>query len=190
MEYKRLLGEWTVESTVVEVYECRYSTPKNRIRICLFHKPNNPDEQPKQFGLDLSTNIMSSTLEPGEFSIRNYGDTKDIIKQMEGFPEFEKTKKRSLIRQPSDGPLHVCPIWRLRSYDCIPDDDEIELSVREGGIVTTSVAECTFEEIKRMVKKVPTNAEIAEHLVLMNNFEDTFIGDCISDVVDSVIQKF
>lgn len=188
VEYKRYLGDWTINNKQIEVYECRYPQ-KNRIKICMFYKPENDYVQGKELGC-LSTNLTSTSLEPGEFCVRNFGNTKEIVKQMKDFPEFEKTKKRSLIRQPSDGPLNFCPIWRLRSYDCIPEDAELDLSVKEGGIITNSVAECTFEEVKRLVKKVPTNKEIAEHLVTMDSFEDTFIVECISEVVEKIVKNF
>ncbi|KXJ17719.1 hypothetical protein AC249_AIPGENE26880 [Exaiptasia diaphana] len=139
MECKRSLGEWIVNSQPVLIYELRYPY-KNRIKIQLYYKPEKENGPMKDYG-DLSTDLANSSLEPGEFCVQNYGHMKDKIKQLEAFPEFEVTKKRNLVRQPANGPLHVCPIWRLRSYDCMPDDAEVDLSAKEGGIVTT-----TFEE--------------------------------------------
>jgi len=189
VEYKRYLGDWTIDNKKVEVYECRYKQ-KNHIKISLFYKSENPNEQGKELGC-LSANLNSTSLEPGEFCVQNYGDMKEFVKQMENFPEFEETEKRAVIRNDDPGAVNLsCPIWRLRSYDCYRVDSELDISVREGGMITNSTAECTFGEVKRMVKKVPTNREIAEHLVMMDSFEDTFIVECINEVVENIVRNF
>lgn len=188
MEDERYLGEWTVNSKPVSIYESRYPN-KNRIKIQLYHKQEKENGPKKEFG-DLSTGLANSSLEPGEFCVQNYGFMKDKIKQLEAFPEFEVTKKRNLVRQPANGPLHVCPIWRLRSYDCMPDDAEVDLSAKKGGIATTSVAECTFEEIKRLVKNAPTNKDIAEHMVTFRTFDEHFVKDNIGEEVKEILDGF
>ncbi|KAK3746375.1 hypothetical protein QZH41_006299 [Actinostola sp. cb2023] len=185
MDCTKLLGEWTVHSRPVLVYEFRYRN-RGRIGIRLFYKPDNPNDPPEELG-ELSTNLTNTSLEPGEFSVKNFGDMKDIWKEMAAFPEFEVTRKRTLFRQVSNAPLHVCPIWRLCGCDCM-DETEVDLSAREGGIVTTSVAECTFDEIKRLVKEVPTDKDIAEHLVVLRNFDEHLVNDIMGAGVNEIVK--
>lgn len=177
---KRLLGEWTIKSKKVLIYEFRYKE-KNRIGIQIDYKPENAGDPPKLFGY-LTVDYIKSRLEPGEFVVNNYDSMKNIWRELRDFPEFQETKKKALYRESPGRQLRIYPIWRLAGYDCKDEKDEEVPLPKDRGLDTTCVAECTFTEIKNMVKQIPTNKNIADMLIVLRKFDDYLTRDVISSI--------
>lgn len=159
LEYRELIGRFSLsingEEKNVDVYAFRYAW-KFRTGIELVNRQNEDGD----IYAVLSANHPEVNLEPGEFIVNSCSENKEILPQMQQFPEFEDTGKVTNLSGTKFS------IWRLRSYDVCP---EVVRNKVESDFHFTDVVEKFFSNMqaslpKRQYKDVIAASQLIESL--------------------------
>ena len=163
-EHRQLVGRFSLtvngEEKNVDVYEFRYVW-KSRSGIELVDRQN---ENGDIYAI-LSANHPEVNLEPGEFIVNSSTENKEILPQMQQFPEFEDTGR---VANFSGGKF---PIWRLQSYDVYPG--EVVRNKVESDLHFTGVVERLFSDMheslpKKQYKDVIAASQLIESLQFLS----------------------